>query len=262
MTRSLLTAILLAAAAPGIAQVPAGNSAPQAAAFADTIPLARDTPYPGTILLDIDASDTRRGIFRVKETIPVARSGHMVLLYPEWLPGNHRPSGQIEKLAGLVIRANGTILPWTRDKVDVFAFHIDVPEGASALDVHFEFVSATKSDQGRVAMTPTLISLQPNSVSLYPAGYYVRQIPVQMTVRYPEGFTAAGALRATPSGRPTPMRRRITRYWSTHPSLRAATGRRGRSARRSTSTSSQTRPRCSPRRRARSKPTVGSSPKR
>ena len=51
--------------------------------FVDTIPAARDTPYPGTLPLDVDATDTERGIFRVKQTIPVAKTGPMALLYPE-----------------------------------------------------------------------------------------------------------------------------------------------------------------------------------
>ena len=200
--RSLLVALLLATTAfPAMAQVPAGNSAPVAQApFVNTIPDAVDTPYPGTIKLVVDATDTDRGIFRVKETIPVAKAGPMALLFPKWLPGAHSPRGEIEKLAGLVIKANGQVLPWTRDPVDVFAFHIDVPAGAQALDVEFQFLSATKPDQGRIAVTPTMISLQPNSVSLYPAGYYTRQIPIQMTATFPTGWTAAGAVPAQVSG--------------------------------------------------------------
>ncbi len=61
---------------------------------------------------------------------PRRQGGAMALLFPKWLPGAHSPRGEIEKLAGLVIKANGRILPWTRDPVDVFAFHIDVPAGA------------------------------------------------------------------------------------------------------------------------------------
>ena len=30
--------------------------------------------------------------------------GPLTLLYPKWLPGNHSPTGQIEKVAGLVIK--------------------------------------------------------------------------------------------------------------------------------------------------------------
>ncbi|MGR6329089.1 M61 family metallopeptidase [Sphingomonas sp. XXL09] len=202
MHAKLLVAALLASAVavPALAQVPAGNTAPQAVPFIDTIPDAVDTPYPGVIKLDVDATDTERGIFRVKETIPVAKSGPVALLYPKWLPGNHAPRGEIEKLAGLVIRANGRILPWTRDPVDVYAFHIDVPAGAKTLDVEFQFISATQGNQGRVVATPALISLQPNSVSLYPAGYFTRQIPIQMTARFPAGWTAAGAVPSKAAG--------------------------------------------------------------
>ena len=200
MTAKLFLASLLVSAAPAMAQVPAGNTAPQPVPFVDKVPAAVDTPYPCTILLDVDATDTERGIFRVKETIPVAKAGPMALLFPKWLPGAHSPRGEIEKLAGLVIRANGKILPWTRDPVDVFAFHIDVPAGAKTLVAEFQFISATKGDQGRIVATPTMISLQPNSVSLYPAGYFTRQIPIQMTVKFPTGWTAAGAVPAKASG--------------------------------------------------------------
>ncbi|WP_445190814.1 M61 family metallopeptidase [Sphingomonas sp. Tas61C01] len=197
MIRTLAVAsLLLSVAAPALAQVPAGNSAPQPVPFVDTIPAAQDTAYPGTLQLDIDATDTERGIFRVKETIPVAKPGPMALLYPKWIPGSHSPSGQIEKVAGLVIRGNGRVLPWTRDPIDVTAFHIDVPAGVKRLDVEFQFLSATKADQGRIMMTPALISLQPISMSLYPAGYFVRRIPIQMTATFPAGWTAAGALPA------------------------------------------------------------------
>jgi predicted metalloprotease with PDZ domain len=198
MLRSGLFALLLATAAT--AQVPTGNTAPQPVPHVDTIPAARDVAFPGVMTLDVDATDTDRGVFRVKQAIPVPRAGPMALLYPKFLPGNHAPRGEIEKLAGLVIRANGRAIPWTRDPVDVYAFHIDVPDGARRLEVEFQFLSATKPDQGRVVVTPTMISLQPERVSLYPAGYYTRQIPVKMTVRYPEGWTAASALPARVTG--------------------------------------------------------------
>ncbi|HEX8420799.1 MAG TPA: peptidase M61, partial [Sphingomonas sp.] len=191
-----VAALLLSVAAPALAQVPAGNSAPQPVPFVETIPAAQDIAYPGTIQLDIDATDTERGIFRVKETIPVAKSGPMALLYPKWIPGSHSPSGQIDKVAGLVIKGNGRMLPWTRDPVDVTAFHIDVPAGVRRLDVEFQFLSATKADQGRIMMTPALVSLQPISMSLYPAGYFVRRIPIRMTATFQPGWTAAGALPA------------------------------------------------------------------
>ncbi|MGK6354548.1 M61 family metallopeptidase [Sphingomonas sp. DT-207] len=193
---SFAALLLATVATPVLAQ----NSAPQPVPFVDTIPEARDVDYPGTLQLDIDATDTQRGIFRVKQTIPVAQAGHMVLLYPKWLPGKHGPRGEIEKLAGLQIRANGKRVEWKRDPVDVFAFHVDVPQGAKQLDLEFQFVSATNPDQGRIVMTPNLMSLQFNSMSLYPAGYFVRRIPVQARVKYPEGWSAASGLPSKATG--------------------------------------------------------------
>ncbi len=199
----LLTTTALPAAAQQIN--PPGNTLPQPLPIVDTVPVARDVDYPGTIKLDVDATDTVQGIFRVKETIPVARSGHMVLLMPKWLPGKHGPRGEIEKLAGLVVRANGRELPWTRDVLDMFAFHIDVPAGAKNLDVQFQFLTATQGDQGRIVVTPEMLNLQFESVSLYPAGYYTRRIPIEASVRYPAGWTAA-------SGLPSKVQNGVYRY--------------------------------------------------
>ncbi|MCW3846209.1 peptidase M61 [Sphingomonas sp. LB-2] len=197
MTRArILTALLLTVAVPALAQ----NSAPDPVSFHDTIPSPRDTAYPGVIALHVDATNVQQGIFRVKETIPVAKSGHMVLLYPKWIPGKHGPRGEIDKLAGLQIFANGQRLAWRRDPVDVFAFHVEVPKGAKALDLEFQFLSATKPDQGRIVMAPSMMNLQWYSMSLYPAGYYTRQIPVVATATYPEEWSAASAIPAKKEG--------------------------------------------------------------
>ena len=202
MIRTFAFASLLLASTAAVAQLtPAGNSRPQPVPIQNTIPAPEDVDYPGTMTLDVDASDTSQGIFRVKQTIPVDKAGPMVLLYPKWLPGNHSPTGQLDKLAGLTITGNkGAPIRWTRDPVDVYAFHIDVPDGTKKLNLAFQFISATAKDQGRIVMTPNLISLQWNSVSLYPAGYFTRDIPVSATVHYPAGFTAASGLPSKANG--------------------------------------------------------------
>lgn len=195
-TTLALATIAIVSSAPALAQ----NSAPQPVPITTTIPVAQDVDYPGTIQLDIDATNTQQGIFRIKETIPVVKSGPMVLLYPKWLPGHHGPRGEIEKLAGLQIRASGQRLAWTRDPVEVYAFHIEVPAGAKNIELEFEFVSATVADQGRMVMTPNMLSLQFTSLSLYPAGYFVRRIAVQARVLFPQGWAAASGLPATARG--------------------------------------------------------------
>ena len=139
-------------------------------------------------------SDVTRGIFTVKESIPVAKSGHMVLLYPKWIPGKHGPRGEIEKLGGLVIKANGKVIPWKRDPVDVFAFHVNTPAGTSALDVEFQFLTSATGNEDRVVMTPEMMNVQWFSLSLYPAGYFTRDIPITASITLPEGWKYATAL--------------------------------------------------------------------
>jgi predicted metalloprotease with PDZ domain len=152
----------------------------------------RDTKYSGTIRIAVDASDTRQGIFRVHEVVPV-RSGEVTLLYPEWIPGNHSPTGPISMVAGLIITANGQRLEWTRDKYYVYAFHIDVPRGTSSLDVDFQYLSGRSSMQ-RIQMTGQMLSLEWNDISLYPAGYYSRDITFAPSVTLPHGWQFGTAL--------------------------------------------------------------------
>ena len=191
------TFLLLASAliaAPALAQ----RSMPQPLPIVDAVPAAKDVPFPGTLRLHVDTTDTLHGVFKVEETIPVPpdlAGKKMALLFPKWLPGKHAPRGEIEKLAGLEIRAGGQLLRWQRDPVDVYAFWVEVPVGATALDVRFQFLSATDGPQGRIVVTQDMLNLQPNSVSLYPAGWFTRQIPVSLSVTWPQGWQAASAMR-------------------------------------------------------------------
>ena len=147
-----------------------------------------DLAYPGRIALDVDATDVERGIFQVREMIPVAQSGRMTLLFPKWVPGNHAPTARIERMAGLEVSVGSRPLRWVRDPVDMHAFHVDVPSGARALDVRFEYLSATSGEDGRVVMTPEMLNLQWFSLVLYPAGHYARRIAVEPRVTIPDGW--------------------------------------------------------------------------
>ena len=157
------------------------------------VPPPADVAYPGTIAIDVDATDTAQRIFRVKQTMPV-QAGPLTLLFPAWLPGNHAASGPIDKIAGLEITANGQRLDWTRDPLDVFAFHVEVPSGVSSLSMQYQYLTPTGRDQGRVVMTPDMLNLQWNAVVLYPAGHYASRIQYAASVTYPAGFQAASAL--------------------------------------------------------------------
>ena len=190
LSKSILVATAsLFICSPAFAQVQ-----PQPAPAVPPIAPPQDIAYPGVIKLAVDATDLPHAIFTVHETVPVTGPGPLVLLYPQWLPGNHSPTGPIEKLASLVITANGQKIEWKRDTVNVYAFHIDVPAGVSALDLDFQFLSPVSNREGRIVMTPQMLNVEWNTVVLYPAGYFSRDSKVDASVKLPDGFTPATAL--------------------------------------------------------------------
>ena len=163
------------------------------AAHADPLPPALDRAYPGTIVLAVDASNLAQQIFRVRESIPV-KPGKLTLLYPQWVPGNHGPSGPLNQLAGLKLSAGGAALEWRRDPVNVFAFHLEVPRGASMLEAEYQYMSPVEANQGRVTMSDDILGVQWHAMALYPAGYASRRIMVQPKLTLPEGWQFASAL--------------------------------------------------------------------
>lgn len=160
------------------------------------VPEPRDVDFPGVVELRVDATDLDRRIVRVEQSLPVPGPGPLTLLYPRWLPGNHSTTGPIEMLAGLQVRTDaGTRLAWRRDAVLTHAFHVDVPPGASGLELEFEFLTPVSAEQGRVAITQEMLGLQWEKALLYPAGYYAARIPYSPSVRLPGGWAYATSLR-------------------------------------------------------------------
>ena len=80
------------------------------------------------IKLTVDLSDAPRKILHGSLTIPVS-PGPLTLLYPQWIPGEHGPTGPVIDMVGLVITGNGQRIPWSRDAANMFAYHVNVPEG-------------------------------------------------------------------------------------------------------------------------------------
>lgn len=190
----LLSTCLLSCLTVGL---PAAQAqAPDAASPASATLADRD--YPGEIVLDVDASDIARRIQQVRERIPVT-PGPLTLWYPKWIPGNHAPTGPINQIAGLVISGNGQRIPWRRDPADMYAFQLDVPAGVETLEIAFQYLSPTSSAQGRVAMTPQMLSLQWHRVLLYPAGHDARRIRVAPSLRLPAGWSSATSLQIASS---------------------------------------------------------------
>ena len=150
------------------------------------------------IHVTVDVTDAPRKILHAALTIPV-QPGPLTLLYPEWIPGEHGPTGPITDLAGIFIRANGNDLAWRRDDVNMFAFHLNVPEGVSSLDVKLDFL-ATAPASGFTAGASTSANLAIvswNELLLYPAGHPAADITVQPAVRLPGDWQCGTALTKT-----------------------------------------------------------------
>jgi len=198
--------MLLAAtslASPAIAQnadpAPSGAARSLPAAglgISQDVPDAADTPYPGgTIEIAVDATDLERGLFRTQQTIPVAAgTDRLTLLYPQWLPGKHAGLARVRNLTGIRFTADGKDVAWTRDPVEVYAFHIDLPAGAKSVVAHLVYTSPLQSSEGRVVMTPEMLNIKFEEMTLYPAGHYVRRIAVRPAVTFPAGWDVATAL--------------------------------------------------------------------
>jgi predicted metalloprotease with PDZ domain len=163
--------------------------------------------------ISVDAREAPRGVLKAHLRLPVT-AGAMTLLYPKWLPGRHSPAGPITSLAGPRLQAGGATLPWRRDLLDPYAFHVDIPPGVSVLDADLEVLTAPAPDgvvQGletpRTA-TESLALVEWNQVVLYPAGPASDTLVYQASVVVPSGWHVATALTPVPGGA-TPDERRF-----------------------------------------------------
>src|SRR6266478_1045886 len=107
-------------------------------AFLALLSLWSQLQAQNVIKLRVDATDAPRRLFHAHMTMP-AKAGTMTLLYPQWIPGEHGPTGPIANLVGLKIQGSGKSIAWKRDSVNMFAFHLDVPAGVNTLDLDFDF---------------------------------------------------------------------------------------------------------------------------
>ena len=178
--------------APASSTYAQNSAGPQPVPLPAPVPAPVDKPYPGTISLSVDLTNVNDRVLNVHETIPVKSAGQITLLYPQWLPGTHSPSNSIANMAGLIVTANGKRVSWLRDRVDMWAFHIDVPTGATVLDLTFQYLPPINPEQGRISNK--IADLTWNSVLLYPAGYFARRIPFASELRLPEGWHFATSL--------------------------------------------------------------------
>jgi predicted metalloprotease with PDZ domain len=140
------------------------------------------------IKLNVDATQAARNVLHTRFTIPV-RPGPLTLFYPKWIPGEHSPTGPINDLVGLELRANGKPVAWQRDQVEMFAFHCEVPQGVNELEVSFDDVSQPES-----TASAKLARIKWNRLILYPREMNSDTIRVRASLLLPAGWKFASAL--------------------------------------------------------------------
>jgi predicted metalloprotease with PDZ domain len=135
-----------------------------------------------TISLTVDATKTRQKLLHSHEVIPV-KSGPLTLYYPKWIPGEHGPDGPINNVTGLEFESGGKTIPWKRDLLDMFTFHLDVPAGVSELIANFDFI-----EPDGYSSTDKLTVLEWNEVILYPAGALAQDLSYEAKLKLPDGW--------------------------------------------------------------------------
>src|SRR5262245_55564477 len=155
------------------------------------------------LTMRLDAREVARKRIRTEMTLAVS-PGATTLVFPKWIPGEHSPSGPLDSMIGLEIRANGQPVAWTRDPLEMYALRVDVPRGAQALDIALDSGLSTDADDGGSTTSSDQLAVLPlNEFVLLPKGSDADRISTLLTVVVPPGWGLACALDAKPVGENT-----------------------------------------------------------
>ncbi len=151
--------------------------------------------HAADLTVRLDARDVARKHVHTDLTL-TARPGPLTLVFPDWIPGEHGPTGPLDTLVGIVIRANGQALTWQRDPTDMYAISLTVPAGASRLEIALE--SGLPVEEGAFTAGPTssaqLAVISWNQFVLLPKGSDADTISTEATVLAPPQWQLACAL--------------------------------------------------------------------
>jgi predicted metalloprotease with PDZ domain len=154
---------------------------------------AASLPAQG-IRLHVDLTDAPRNIYHAHLQIPV-HPGEVSLVFPKWIPGNHRPSGPLAGLTGIRMEAGGHPLSWERDPVEMYEFHVTVPAGINTLDVSLDAITSQDSaGGGGPAASSNILDLNWNAVLLYPKGARSDDVLFAPSITLPTGWKFGTAL--------------------------------------------------------------------
>jgi predicted metalloprotease with PDZ domain len=167
--------------------------------------LAQQTP----IEITANLTDAPRRLYHAEVELPV-NAGPLTLITPEWIPGDHRPTGPVADITGVVFTAGGKTLPWRRDDVNMYEFHLDIPQGVTTLHAHLDCIVTER-------VSHNLAVLEWEKLLLYPADKPVRDIPIQPSLIVPAGWGVGTALTPLKSPTwPTPKAGAVTHFAATN----------------------------------------------
>lgn len=141
---------------------------------------------PAPIRITADLTDAPRKLYHAEIDLPV-QPGPVTLITPQWIPGNHRPTGPANDIVGVVLKADGKIVPWQRDAVNLYEFHLTVPAGVTSLHAHLDCIVTSRVSQ-------KLAVLEWEKLLLYPANIPTREIPIVPSLKVPAGWGVGTAL--------------------------------------------------------------------
>ena len=153
---------------------------------------AQSSPSTTPIQITADLTEAGRKLYHAEVEIPV-KAGPLTLITPQWIPGNHRPTGPVQDITGVMFTANGQTLPWRRDDVNLYEFHLTIPKGVTSVHAHLDCIVYARA-------TTKLAVLEWEKLLLYPAGIPVKEIAVQPSVTVPAGWGIGTALAPVATG--------------------------------------------------------------
>jgi len=143
----------------------------------------------------VDARDVAARRVHTDITLAV-KPGPLTLVYPQWIPGEHGPTGPIQSMIGMQIKAHGEPLIWSRDPYEMFAFRVTVPDGVDHLQISID--SGLPTESGSFTAGPTnsaqLAVISWNEYLLFPKGVDADAVSVDASVLAPAGWTVVSAL--------------------------------------------------------------------
>ena len=145
--------------------------------------------------LVVDATHAPEKILHATLQIPTG-SGEIKLVYPEWIPGEHGPTGPVVDLTGVQFFANGQRITWRRDLKDMYMFHLTVPAGVKTLEVRLDLVlpAPPQGFSSGASATAELDVVSWNQLVLYPLGRNTNDIPFIASLKLPAGWHYGTAL--------------------------------------------------------------------